>query len=621
MSQPYAAAEPNCPKVSARPTPAQPAHGRIPGAGAWFPRRRDRDKRADSLQIATEAGVARLGLTVTGQRAKLGPAGRMAAGQMRRKVGQVIALSRLVLASVFLLAIYIDPSQPAAAPSETYLVLGLYVVIAAVLLVATWRNWWLDHRLARPAHWLDLVVFAAIVFSTEGYTSPFFTFSLFLLLSAAIRWGRRETTRTAVAVNVLFLLAGLAAALYTPGEIDSQRLLIRGTYLAVLSLLFVWYSMRDEGAQRYVLRTRLRGTSDLPRAIELIVEHVGARLPSGHLLCVWRQAGDGRAQACFRDESGHVPLDGKQEELASVLDETPKTPFLFDAANRRLLVRQQDAVALIPCPRSVENFLDRRDVVQGLAVPVSTDGLDCVVFAETDVWADDLAAGMQLAEDAAFMHEQVMVNRLTQEAAAARTRLSVARDLHDSVAQLLAGISFRLEALKRSGKSAADLAAELETLQAQLAVEQDHVRALIAQLRQPVETPAAADLPTRLQGLTERLARQWGIACTFAHAGDVPSETVAVDNELQQMVREGIANAVRHGHADRVSITLRADPQGYELLIVDDGRGLPSDEGTGTSVKPRSLCERAQALGGSLETSGDDCGSTIRIRLPAEAPR
>ena len=134
-----------------------------------------------------------------------------------------------MLASVFLLAIYLDPSQPSAAPSETYVVLALYVVIALALVVTTWRNWWLDHKLARPAHWLDLLVFAVVVFSTAGYTSPFFTFSLFLLLSAAIRWDRRETTRTAIAVNLLFFSAGFLSAVYTPGEIDLQRVVIRST--------------------------------------------------------------------------------------------------------------------------------------------------------------------------------------------------------------------------------------------------------------------------------------------------------------------------------------------------------------------------------------------------------
>ena len=540
---------------------------------------------------------------------------------MLRKLGQVIALSRLVLASVFLLAIYLDPSQPSAAPSETYVVLALYVVIALALVVTTWRNWWLDHKLARPAHWLDLLVFAVVVFSTAGYTSPFFTFSLFLLLSAAIRWDRRETTRTAIAVNLLFFSAGFLSAVYTPGEIDLQRVVIRGTYLVVLSLLFVWYSMRDEGAQRYVLRTRLRGTSEPARAIELIVEHVAARLPSAHLLCVWRRHEDGRAHACFHDELGHVQLDGKQEELASILGDLPRTPFLFDPGNRRMLVWRQSAVALAECPASVATFLNRRDLTHGLAIPVFVDSLDCVVFAQAEVWVDDLATGVQLAEDAAFMHEQAMVNGLTQEAAVSRTRMAVARDLHDSVAQLLAGIAFRLEALKRSGKPARDLADELEALQAELTTEQDHVRALIAELRQPSEAIAGTDMPARLQALTERLARQWRVACTFEHSGDFPTDAATIDNEIQQMVREGVANAVRHGKARRVEITLRAGPEGYEVLIVDDGHGLPYDGDTGTSVRPRSLHERTLALGGRLEANGDEAGSTIRIRLPGDAPR
>ena len=50
-----------------------------------------------------------------------------------------------------------------------------------------------------------------MVLLTEGYTSPFFIFFMFLLLSAAIRWGWRETALTAVLVTVLYLIVGLIA--------------------------------------------------------------------------------------------------------------------------------------------------------------------------------------------------------------------------------------------------------------------------------------------------------------------------------------------------------------------------------------------------------------------------
>ena len=106
----------------------------------------------------------------------------------RHRSGRVIALGRLVLAAVFLLAVYLDPSQPSQNPGAAYALMGAYVIWSAGLLVLTWTNWWLDHRLSAFAHLVDIAAFGILVFFTEGYTSPFYTFFVFLLLSSAIRW-------------------------------------------------------------------------------------------------------------------------------------------------------------------------------------------------------------------------------------------------------------------------------------------------------------------------------------------------------------------------------------------------------------------------------------------------
>ena len=71
--------------------------------------------------------------------------------------GRVIALGRLMLATLFLLAIWVETSQPALAPITTYVLLLTYVVFAAAVAVATWNNWWLDARLAGPAHTADVM--------------------------------------------------------------------------------------------------------------------------------------------------------------------------------------------------------------------------------------------------------------------------------------------------------------------------------------------------------------------------------------------------------------------------------------------------------------------------------
>ena len=79
-------------------------------------------------------------------------------GLFKYQSGRVIALGRVMLATMYLLA------------------LALGVAAAVGIAAATWRNWWLDARLAIPMHGVDMAVFTAIVFSTNGSTSPFFLF-------------------------------------------------------------------------------------------------------------------------------------------------------------------------------------------------------------------------------------------------------------------------------------------------------------------------------------------------------------------------------------------------------------------------------------------------------------
>lgn len=178
-------------------------------------------------------------------RAAHGQVGRelMSNGIAKHRSGQVIALGRALLATVFLFAIWVDPSQPANAAAMTYTLLASYIVIAAALLLFTWDNAYLEAKLAAPAHVFDIVVFTILVLATEGYTSPFFVFFVFILLSAAIRWGWRETAVTAVAVTFLYLAAGLVAGPAEDGAFELQRFIIRSGHLLAVSALLIWFGI------------------------------------------------------------------------------------------------------------------------------------------------------------------------------------------------------------------------------------------------------------------------------------------------------------------------------------------------------------------------------------------
>ena len=167
---------------------------------------------------------------------------------LQHSSGRVIALGRLMLASLFLGAILLDVSQPARAPFSTYASLALYIAFATGIAIATWRNWWIDARIAGLAHAVDISMFAMLVLVTENYTSPFFTFFVFVLLSAAIRWGWRATALTAILLTLIYLLVGLIG-LTSGVDFDWERFLPRAGQLVILSLILIWFGAHQRLAQ------------------------------------------------------------------------------------------------------------------------------------------------------------------------------------------------------------------------------------------------------------------------------------------------------------------------------------------------------------------------------------
>src|SRR5215211_4122187 len=95
----------------------------------------------------------------------------------RTRADRIIALGRVALAGAALFAIWLDPAQPTRHQELTYALLAGYTAYALVVA-----------GLALGRHVLDLLVFAALMYLTEGPTSPFFVLLTFAMLSATLRW-------------------------------------------------------------------------------------------------------------------------------------------------------------------------------------------------------------------------------------------------------------------------------------------------------------------------------------------------------------------------------------------------------------------------------------------------
>ena len=527
--------------------------------------------------------------------------------------GRVIALGRVMLASLFLLAILVDVSQPAQAVVETYALLATYVILAIGIALVTWNSWWFDAKLAGPAHAMDIVLFTALVLLTEGYTSPFFTFFVFLLLSAAIRWGWRATALTATLLTLLYLISGLLVVNLN-SKFDLQPFVVRSGQLVIVSLIVIWF-----GANQWRARFQWRGEellatppgerSSLELALRAAMNGVRARCG----MFVWREPGRGATALAIRDgELAEVAIPGPPAEHSAA-----STPFLYDVRKDRALKRDAE--------RNLTEFDVLEDVSleaikalklsEGLAIPVRAAAGEGQLFLERvpSLSTDHIDLAEQIAADIAAHLQSHALLKAAEEGAEGRSRLTLARDLHDSVVQFLAGAAFRLEAMKRSEASGRSLEPEINELKQLMMQEQGELRSFITALR---TGPLVAfdDLAGDLQALAERLSRQWDVRCEIETMRSEIMIPTRLHLDSLQLMREAVANAVRHADAKLVTVKLAAGSDEMRLDFINDGSAATAPGGRlETSV---TLRERVEQAGGTIDMARGMGFTKVSIALP-----
>ena len=514
-----------------------------------------------------------------------------------------------MLGSMFLLSIWLDRSQPAQLPHDAYLVLVGYVLFAVVVAVLTWRNWWLDARLAAPAHLVDMALFTVMVFSASGYTSPFFIFFLLPLLSAAVRWGWRETLVTATALILLHLTAGLVVAGSQVFEI--QRFIVRSSHLLILSAVLIWFGVHQQFNRLLFgmdeLDRRIAGDEDpLPQALALVMTAAQAR--SGALLV--GSASDRRLKGVRI-----VADDPSAIEKQAPLMLEPHSVVIFGLdGNHALIARGQGWYRFAPASKLLDtNLLREIGAHEGLVAEVRSGTRRgwLVLWDIADLSVDFLDLGAELGRAAGAVLGHTALLSAIEEGAAARTRLSLARDVHDSVVQFLAGATFRVEAIMRG--SGGQMETDLKELKRLLIEEQGEIRTFVSALRRDRELELA-EAVEELKALARRLGQQWSVDCRVEASSDVASVPIRLQLDLQQILREAVANAVRHGGASQVDVDVDVDDDHLRMQVTDNGSGFAPPNGT--SVEPWSLKERVDQAHGSLSLYSEPGRTNIVITLP-----
>ena len=542
------------------------------------------------------------------------------ARELEHRSGRIISLCRMVLATVFFVTLWVTPDQPVRANVAGYAILFYYMVIASVLLAIAWRNWWWDQRLAWPAHVFDAALFLAAVYFTEAgndsFSSPFLVFFAYLMLAATIRWDWRVTALTALAVTFLYLLAGLTLNSHDI-PLDAFRFARRISYMAVLALVLVWF-----GLQRR------------QQSIESFVEPPGSdEDPLPPLLDALRYAmaqTDARCGtiAWAEEEEPHIEVRaiGLECPAASLTPEdlSPDAPFaskvqLFDSDRGRVLRMGGWRNRTVSEP--VEDpFARYSGIREGLALPFTTvtGRGEILLTGISGVCADHVELGAMIAREVAAGFDRQATLALVRESALTRIRDAVARDLHDTIAQSLAGVSLRLEGLRTWIRDGGDPDGEIQAIKSAVRAEQSHVRGIIDRLRRGENVVPNASATKSLAPLLKELSEYWGIAIDVNEDAKWVVIPGWLAHELRQVLREAVANAVRHGGASRVAIALAEENRMLQLTVADNGTGFPAADDV--VIHPRSISERIAALGGSLDVTSEPTGAILSFTLSVEQP-
>jgi signal transduction histidine kinase len=199
-------------------------------------------------------------------------------------------------------------------------------------------------------------------------------------------------------------------------------------------------------------------------------------------------------------------------------------------------------------------------------------------------------------------------------------RRRIGQDLHDGLGQMLTGIGLLgqnlTRQLKKEDHRLADDAEEITSL----VKEADQYARDLSRGLTPVDLEPSG-LTQALQRLTDNAIRLFDVDCAFKEVETVLVHDSTTATHLYRIAQEAVSNAVRHGDANRIAITLAAGEDQIRLRIRDDGRGFDPHEVDGPGKGVHIMNYRARIIGGTLEISSDlGEGTVVTCTLPRDVP-
>lgn len=225
--------------------------------------------------------------------------------------------------------------------------------------------------------------------------------------------------------------------------------------------------------------------------------------------------------------------------------------------------------------------------------------------------AVDLAESLESA-NAKLAASAAKIESLTLQ----NERQRMARELHDTLAQGVAGLVLQLEAVK------AHLASN-RTERASAIVEQSITRArsTLAESRAAIDNLRAVpvNVTDAVREQVERFKLSSGLVCELELAvteNQLAPETI--DHAIN-ILSESLTNIARHAQATQVRIVFAIQNQNLQLEVRDNGKGFNVNQNTSGHYGLVGMHERARLTGGMLSIESDSNGTCVQFIVGSEA--
>ncbi|SDL93400.1 sensor histidine kinase [Sediminibacillus halophilus] len=187
-------------------------------------------------------------------------------------------------------------------------------------------------------------------------------------------------------------------------------------------------------------------------------------------------------------------------------------------------------------------------------------------------------------------------------------RQRIARDLHDTLGQKLSLIGLK-----------SDLAGKLITSKPEAAKKEVNdihqtARTALKEVREMVSGMRAANLQEEVSHIRQ-LLNAANMAFNIETSPDLGNIPLLVENVLSMSLKEAVTNVVKHSQATLCKVTIQQLPNGWHIIVEDNGRGMGHDITSFGGHGLKGMRERLEFVNGSLNVESTS-GTTIHIHVP-----